>query len=172
MNTGAELRPAIHYHRWRFSLIPQCLILRSQCKQDAFVPHGKGRLNLQVTQVSTQQCPLQCPLITSNHSCSSGTFCVLTSLTRASTLCLRLKAYVYVAAGRRALNYMWRGNLIHLSFGLWRCIWARRPEEMLIKLFSSESRLIALTLPPRYRSASARRPRGALWGRGGKYVVA
>lgn len=46
-----------------------------------------------------------------------------------------------------ALNYMWRGNLIHLSFGLWRCIWPCCPEETLIKLFTSESRLMASTLP-------------------------
>lgn len=52
-----------------------------------------------------------------------------------------------------ALNYMWRGNLIHLSFGLWRCIWPCYPEEMLIKLSASESWLKALSFLWSFRVA-------------------
>lgn len=65
-----------------------------------------------------------------------------------------------------ALNYMWRGNLIHLSFGLWRCIWPCCPEEMLIKLFylriTVDSINFALELLC-YRSADMCWPQSAVW---------
>lgn len=96
-------------YEWQFNLILQLLILDFQTFSAC---PGKVRTGGDAGHWS--ECSVLSPSVSIDHvqttPVARGRFCVLTSLTRPSTLCLRLKAYVYVATGNAGpeLHVAWK----------------------------------------------------------------
>lgn len=134
---------------WQLNLIPQLLILDS-LQTLAFVQSRSGRSGK--TECGSREWvlsngPFCVHWSRPNHSGSLGEILCFDKphssehpVFKAESMCLcgRWRRRPWTACGVETWS---------IYLGLWRCIWPWRPEETLINLFASESRLTALTLP-------------------------